>query len=48
MTSFHASISVSPVQLDGHITLEEANEWYSLSNGEPLFADINKVRCKGH
>ena len=28
---------------DGYITLEEANEWYRSGNGEPLFADINKI-----
>lgn len=28
---------------DGYITLKEANEWYRSGNGEPLFADINKI-----
>lgn len=28
---------------DGYLTLKEANEWYRSGNGEPLFADINKI-----
>ncbi len=28
---------------DGEITIEEANMWYRSSNGQPLFADINKI-----
>ena len=28
---------------DGKITIEEANMWHRSSNGQPLFADINKI-----
>ena len=32
---------------DGYITLKEANEWYRSGNGEPLFADINRIMYLG-
>ena len=38
----YTSLSERP-DWDGEITLEEANEWYGNGNGQPLFADINKI-----
>ena len=32
---------------DGYITLDEANNWYKNGNGEPLYADINKIDFSG-
>ena len=32
---------------DGYITLEEANKWYREGNGEPLYADLQKVDLSG-
>jgi hypothetical protein len=28
---------------DGHLTLDEANEWYRTGNGQPLFTDLSKI-----
>ena len=38
----YTSLSERP-DWDGEITLEEANVWYGNGNGQPLFADINKI-----
>jgi len=31
----------------GHITLEEANDWYQNGNGQPLFVDLSKIDLSG-
>ena len=28
---------------DGYLTLEEANEWYRMGNGMPLYVDVSKI-----
>lgn len=32
---------------DGHLTLDEANEWYRNGNGQPLYTDLSKIDLSG-
>jgi len=42
----HEGLSRRP-DWDGHLTLDEANEWYRTGNGQPLFTDLSKVNLSG-
>mgnify|MGYP001031813701 FL=1 len=46
---YEASVAELPNRpdQDGYITLEEANKWYREGNGEPLYADLQKVDLSG-
>ncbi len=46
---YEASVAELPNRpdQDGYITLEEANKWDRVGNGEPLYADLQKIDLSG-
>ena len=46
MTEHYNGLKDRP-DYDGYLTLQEANEWYRIGNGEPLFASLEKIDLSG-
>jgi uncharacterized protein RhaS with RHS repeats len=46
ISNHQAGLSSRP-DWDGHLTLEEANEWYRTGECQPLFTDLSKIDLSG-